>query len=50
MTACRYAPNYKATQPPTCGCDFCGLKWQVAELQRTLDRVIVDLSRSQDYI
>ena len=36
MTRCGNARRYKAERKPTCGCDMCEMKWQVAELRRDL--------------
>jgi len=37
MIKCRYADKYKAKRAPKCGCDYCELKWTIAEHQRCLD-------------
>jgi hypothetical protein len=34
MTKCRYADKYKAVKAPTCGCDMCRLKWEIAKIYR----------------
>lgn len=30
---CSYADKYQGKREPTCGCEVCGLKWQIAQLQ-----------------
>lgn len=34
---CSYADQYKATRAPTCGCEVCGLKWELAQARRRHD-------------
>lgn len=41
-TKCRYADRYKATRPPTCGCDICRIKFALAESQRRIDALSAD--------
>ena len=33
---CSYADKYKAIKKPTCGCEVCMLKWEIAELKRAI--------------
>lgn len=36
MVKCGYADKYQGKREPTCGCEVCGLKWQIAQLQAEL--------------
>ena len=44
-TKCYKADRYKATRPPTCGCDLCILKWEVAELKRSNVKLMAQLEK-----
>ena len=45
MTKCRYADRYKATKPPTCGCDLCAIKWRLEQLRRDIVKEGIHLTR-----
>lgn len=52
MTRCRNARKYKGMRPPTCGCDMCIIKFEVAQMKLSLEAKIskIDDKLLQDYI
>ena len=36
-TKCDYADKYKGIRKPTCGCEVCELKWELAEKTRKVE-------------
>ena len=37
-TKCRHADAYKALRAPTCGCETCAFKWNLAQCQRAITK------------